>query len=137
MSAQMHAESSLQKAIAALLRREIAAFLALSLIFAVPLSCQQHDMMSLLDLHMHHDLFDATHTDHTNHTAHDHHSGKPQLDLPLPVSALAATLAAFAGVLPPDRSPYSLILLAVLVPTDTLYPSQRQLIPPDQPPRSL
>jgi hypothetical protein len=61
MSGQESTPHSLQAAIAALIRREIAAFLALSLMFAVPLSCQQHDMMSLLDLEMRHDVLSFVH----------------------------------------------------------------------------
>jgi hypothetical protein len=136
MSVQTHVESNLQQAVAALIRREIAAFLALSLIFAVPLSCQQHDMMSLLDLHMQHDIF-MNHADHAQHNNHDQSSGQPQVDIPQPVSAVAATLAAFAGVLPPTSDPVNSVIVATLLPTELPYPSQHHLIPPDQPPRSV
>ena|SRR5579859_2692178 len=44
---------SLNQALSVLLARQVVAFLVFTLAFAVPLSCQQHGTMSLLDLDGH------------------------------------------------------------------------------------
>jgi len=114
-------QESLRHAVCALAYRQIVAFLVLTLAFMAPLSCQQHGMMSLLDLHDH----AAGHASDSPCAFHDHQSTP------------GMALAAFAGITPsipvlplpsietqlPDEAPSSL--------------AQLDLAPPDQPPRVL
>src|SRR5258707_9021604 len=77
-------QESLEHAVQVLACRQIVAFLALTLAFTAPLSCQQHGMMSLLDLHDH----AAGHTSDSSCAFHDHQSTP------------GMALAAFAGITP-------------------------------------
>lgn len=65
-----HTETLLE-AIGAVAYRQFVAFLVLWLIIGMPMTCQQHGMMTLLDMDLH------SAGSHSDHTAHEKSSGEP------------------------------------------------------------
>jgi hypothetical protein len=128
---------SLQPVVRELVRRHIAIFLALWITMAIPISCDHHAQMGLLDLERaghYGDLADAG-------AAHEHgDQQRTDVECSLqdhPISPSAAmTLSLFVGALPIHTFiPQEVISSPVSSVRDAL-PLQLALSPPDQPPRS-
>lgn len=117
-------QESLRHAVHAVAYRQIIAFLVLTLAFSAPLSCQQHGMMSVLDMHDAHDHA-AGHDGNFPCSFHDHQ----------PTAGMA--LSTFAGISPSIPALPQAQIPTPLTAEVSPFTLQLDQAPPDQPPRAL
>ena len=125
MVRQGQPRENLGQAIRGLAYWQITAFAILTVAFAAPLSCQQHALMSLLDLDWTTYSLHLTHEGATFPCAlHEHQPGA------------AMILSTFAGIVP--QGPILLMLPrpTVITGAPLLLPAQFVTLPPEQPPRA-
>jgi len=122
LNAPVYPQESLGHAAFAVAYRQIVAFLVLTLALSAPLNCQQHGMMSLLDMQDQHD-HDAGHGGDFPCSFHGHQS--------TPGMALS-TLAGISPTIPALPQAQIVKPLPAETSPSTVNPDPA---PPDQPPR--
>ncbi len=120
-----HGES-LGQAVRGLAYWQITAFAILTVAFAAPLSCQQHALMSLLDVDW---------TVYSLHLAHGGTAFPCALHEHQPGAAMV--LSTFAGIAPQVPALLTLPRPTDITITPILFPSKFAVIPPEQPPRVM
>jgi len=119
-------QESLQQAVRAVLQRQLATFLALTLALIVPLSCDHHGMMNLFDL----DPASAMHAGH-----HAPGQGSSCVYDHTVTPGISMSVLASAGLTPSGPALPPVMGTPTGRPEGPLYPAQPDQVPPDQPPR--